>query len=128
MLRRAAQIAAITGAAMAVLTATAGATPATQSDSVGILGCHTAHAPTQTSGWVHGKGEGTCSQQAFVYIQRLRAWGWEAEGSNSYQGPGSAVASWNCSGSGHYTYRTLVQWHDPSGANRAYSPEVRFAC
>lgn len=130
MIRRFAQLAAITGAAVALMTPMAGAAPAApvESDVAGILACHNPEPPTQTPGWVHGKGAGTCPQRVSVYIQRLRAWGWQVEGSNSYQGPGSAVASWNCSGSGVYTYRTLVQWRDGTGPQSVYSEERRFSC
>lgn len=128
MLRRFAPMVAITAAVMAFMTSTAGATPVTEPGSVGILACHNADTPTQTSGWVHGKGWGSCPQHVAVYLQRLRAWGWQIEATNGYDGPGSAVSSWACGGSGFYTYRTLVQWRDGNGPQSAISSEVRFGC
>ncbi|KJK52761.1 hypothetical protein UK23_03170 [Lentzea aerocolonigenes] len=130
MLRRTASFTLATGAALALLTSTAGASPAAESADASILACHNADTPTRTAGgWVHGKGWGSCQQHVGVYIQRLRAWGWEYEGDGaSYDGPGSAVASWNCSGTGHYTYRTLVVWRDGTGPQSATSPEVRYEC
>jgi hypothetical protein len=129
MLRRFVQLVAITGAAMALLAPTAGAAPAAEPSSPGILACHTPDPPTQTPGWVHGRGSGSCAQEVDVFLQRLRAWGWDIEATAHYRGPGSAIASWNCSGSGHYTYRTLVQWRDGAGVGHSeYSAERRFAC
>ncbi|KOV85665.1 hypothetical protein [Nocardia sp. NRRL S-836] len=128
MIRRFVQLAAITGAALAFMTSTAGATPVTVPTAPGVLACHNADAPTQTPGWVHGKGWGSCAQSVDVFVQRLRAWGWVIEGTAHYNGPGSAVASFNCSGSGYYTYRTLVQWRDGSGPQSAISGESRFNC
>jgi hypothetical protein len=128
MLRRVAPILAIGAASMALMTSTAGATPVTESAPVGALACHNAEAPTQTPGWVHGKGAGSCAQSVDVFIQRLRAWGWVIEGSAHYNGPGSAVASFGCSGSGTYTYRTLVQWRDGTGPQSSISAERRYTC
>jgi hypothetical protein len=128
MLRRFVQLAVTTAAALAFMTSTAGAAPEAEPSSPGILACHNAETPTQTGSWVHGKGAGSCSQQVAVYLQRWRAWGWSIEASNSYQGPGSAVASWNCGGSGYYTYRTLVQWRDGNGPQSSISSEARFGC
>ncbi|MEU7479337.1 hypothetical protein AB0A63_25345 [Lentzea sp. NPDC042327] len=129
MIRRFVQLAAITGAALALTTSTAGATPVAVPTAPGVLACHNADNPTKTTGWVHGRGSGSCAQGVDVFLQRLRAWGWVIEASAHYQGPGSAIASWNCSGSGHYTYRTLVQWRDGAGVPQSsISGESRFEC
>jgi len=123
------KLAATTGAAMALLTAMGGAATAQTSTSIPaeILACHNADAPTSGGGWVHGKGWGDCPQSVDVFIQRF-GWTWEIYGRAHYNGPGSAVASYNCSGSGHYTYRTLVQWRDGTGPKSAISAERRFQC
>lgn len=116
------------GAATALLTSPAGAAQEAASTSdLTAAACHTPEPPTMSGGFVHGRGSGSCPQRVSVYIQRF-GWTWEVKGSNSYQGPGSAVASTNCQGSGHYTYRTLVQWRDGTGPKSEYSEERRFFC
>jgi len=127
MIRRLASLALATGAAMALLSAPAGATTV-DSIPASILACHNADAPTSGGGWVHGKGWGDCQQSVDVFVQRF-GWTWEIYAEAHYNGPGSAVASYNCSGTGHYSYRTLVQWYEGSGTpRRAISEERRFNC
>lgn len=127
MIRRFASLVLATGAAMAALSAPA---VATVEDSIpaSVLACHNADAPTSGGGWVHGKGWGDCRQSVDVFVQRF-GWTWEIYAEAHYNGPGSAVASYNCSGTGHYSYRTLVQWYEGSGTpRRAISEERRFHC
>lgn len=128
MIRRFAQLAAITGAAVALMTSTAAAAPVAQLTEAEILACHNAEAPTKTPGWVHGKGSGTCGQVVDVFVQRWEGLYWKIRGQAYYTGPGSAVASYNCTGVGHYTYRTLVQWRDGQGPKSSISEERRFEC
>lgn len=129
MFRRLAPMIVTAGAAMALVAAPAGAAVEPTSD-FRVLACHNADAPTQSGSQIHGKGWGDCPQNVQVYVQWHRAWGWEVAGNSgtSYRGPGSAVATFNCSGVGHYTYRTLVQWRDGHGPKSAISPERRYAC
>lgn len=121
------KLAATTGAALALMTATTDVAKAEDTIPASILACHNADAPTSGGGWVHGKGWGSCPQSVDVFVQRF-GWTWEIYARAHYNGPGSAVASYNCSGTGHYTYRTLVQWRDGTGPKSAFSEERRFHC
>ncbi len=93
--------------------------------------CREALTPTNNATHAFSKARITspCGGQAFVYLQRLRAWGWESENSDSFNGPGTKEISWRCDGVGTYTYRTLLQWRDGAGIPRSdISSERRFSC
>lgn len=129
MIRRLVPMVMAAGAAMALLSSPAGATPIEPNSDLSALACHNADTPTQTPGWVHGRGWGDCGQVVDVFLQRHRGVrGWVIEDAKWYRGPGSAIASFNCAGTGHYTYRTLVQWRDGQGPKSAISGEARFNC
>ncbi len=133
MIRRLTTLALVAGAALALFSPSAQAAPETGPKPVDALAaCHHADAPTTTAGWVHGKGWVTspCNQNIDVRIQRWRGAWWETVGDvKSFRAPGSAVASWNCTGAGHYTYRTLIDWRDGQlNPHTLASPEVRIHC
>ncbi|ANZ41694.1 hypothetical protein BBK82_42855 [Lentzea guizhouensis] len=89
MIRRFVQVAAVTGAALALMSSAAGATPVTESSAPGVLACHSAAPPTQTPGWAHGRGFGSCVQSVDVFLQRHRAW----DGSSMPALPRSAISA-----------------------------------
>jgi hypothetical protein len=131
MIRRLTTFALTAGAAFALFTPAAQAAPVAAHKPIEAASdCHHADTPTQTGRWVHSKGwSNGCRQTIYVHVQRLRAWGWVIEANASYRAPGSAVASFDCLGNGHYTYRTLIQWRDGAGTPHSRtSAEARFNC
>ncbi len=56
---------------------------------------------------IKGSGSTSCDS-ARVTVQRLRWWGWEDLASRPV-GANAVTATWNCRGTGTYTYRTLVK-------------------
>jgi hypothetical protein len=133
MIKRSLAVLAIAGAAALSLFAPAAqAAPAPAPPPVTVLdGCHHADTPTQTPGWIHGKSwvSSPCSQSIDVFLQRWRGFYWENVAIRWYQAPGEAIASWNCSGAGYYTYRTVTSYRDGQGnAQNVISGEVRYGC
>jgi hypothetical protein len=65
-----------------------------------------------------------------VQLQRERWYGWQTLSSKSLWTSGSVGVSWNCAGSGTYTYRTLVNAYHRDGRRSAYkiSNHLRVAC
>jgi hypothetical protein len=65
-----------------------------------------------------------------VSLQRERWYGWQALSTKSLWTSGSVGVSWNCAGTGTYTYRTLVNAYHRDGRRSAYkiSNHLRAAC
>jgi hypothetical protein len=65
-----------------------------------------------------------------VSLQRERWYGWQPLSTKSLWSTGSVGVSWNCAGTGTYTYRTLVNAYHRDGRRSAYkiSNHLRVAC
>jgi hypothetical protein len=65
-----------------------------------------------------------------VQLQRERWYGWQKLSEKSLWTSGSVGVSWNCAGTGTYTYRTLVQAYHRDGRRSGYkiSNRLRVGC
>ncbi|MFG1949399.1 hypothetical protein [Nonomuraea sp. NPDC048826] len=123
--RRIAAVVAVFGIAMSTVSISGA-----QASSASVLACgaQSAKTPWKSGSTIWGEGfAGTCSGDYRIMLERSRWYGWENMAASVWIRPAeSTYVTYNCSGSGTHTYRSVV-WKSGVGTI-ATSGKFRTSC